>query len=105
AYGPAEKLTLDKFKETKKRNNTYRNYPFAVGGKTVQVYLFGAKTEPYEVALIFEFPSTEQSNLSSKIGLCLESFAVGTRADRSFSGGTGDESAAPGGTAPPPGVF
>jgi hypothetical protein len=51
-----------------------------VGGKIVQVYLYGPKTSAYEVALVFEYPSSELSSLTSKIKLCLESFAEGLKA-------------------------
>jgi len=106
AYAPPAELTIDKFKETKKKNNTFRQHSFAVGGKIVQVYLYGPKNGNYEVALVFEYPSKEHSNLYSKIELCLESFAEGNKARRAFSGAVGDEQTGEGGTAaPPPGVF
>jgi hypothetical protein len=107
AYAPQPPLTVDKFKETKRRNNTFRQFSLPpVGGKYIQVYLYGSRNDPYEVALIFEYPSTEQSNLTPKIDLCMGSFAVGTRAQRAFSGAVGETPAgetAPAG--PAPGVF
>jgi hypothetical protein len=105
AYSPPTPLTLDKFKETKKKNNVFRYHAFAVGGKNVQVYLNGGKTDPYEVALIFEYPSTEHSNLYSKVELCLESYATGQMARRSFSGTIGPETPAEAGAAPAAGAF
>jgi hypothetical protein len=106
AYSPPVELTPDKFKDTKKKNNTFRHYSFAANGRNVPVYLYVPKNSPYEVALIFEYPSTEHANLYSKIELCLESFAVGKAAQRAFSGGVGDEQAGEGGaTGPAPGVF
>ena len=38
------------------------------------------KNDPYEVALIFEYPRSEHTNLFGKIDLCLESFALGNKA-------------------------
>jgi hypothetical protein len=105
AYAPPAELTTDKFKETKKKNNTYKQYSFAVNGKNVQVYLYVPKTSPYEVAFLFEYPSTEHTNLYSKIELCLESFAEGNNARRAFTGAVGDEKSVEGTAAPTPGVF
>ena len=64
------------------------------------MYLYGDKNDPYEVALIFEYPKAEHNTVNPKIRLCLESFAVGDKAKRAFAGGeteemegTGEESA------------
>jgi len=89
AYSPPTEPTLDKFKPTEKKKNVFKQHSFAVGGKNVQIYLYGAETDPYVVALIFEYPSSE--SLHSKIELCLESFAVGTKARNAFSGTIGPE--------------
>jgi len=106
AYAPPAELTMDKFKETKKKNNTFKHYAFAVNGKNVQVYLYGTKNSAYEVALVFEYPSSEHTTLYSKIELCLESFAEGNKARRAFSGAGGDEQAGEAGVATPtPGGF
>ena len=106
AYAPPAELTIAKFKETKKKSNTFKQYSFAVNGKNVQVYLYVPKNNPYEIALLFEYPSAEHANLYSKIELCLESFAEGNRARRAFSGAVGDEQTGEGGAvAPTPGVF
>jgi hypothetical protein len=108
AFTPPTELTLDKFKETSKKYNSFKYYSFAVNRKNVQVYIYKPKSkdDPYEVALVFEYPSSEHASLYSKIELCLESFAVGRRARSAFSGGIGDEQAEEGGAAgPAPGVF
>ena len=108
APAPQPEVTLDKFKATTKgrpgssKKNEFRTYSFAVGAKNVQVYIYAPKGDPYEVALIFEYPSTEHANLSGKIDLCLESFAVGNRAKSAFSGGVSE--APEGGAAPAGGV-
>jgi hypothetical protein len=106
AYAPPAEVTLDKFKVTTKgrptssKKNEFRQYQFPVGGKYVQVYIYAPRNDPYEVALIFEYPSTEHASLAGKIDLCLESFAVGEKARAAFSGGvseTAEPSGAPAG--------
>jgi hypothetical protein len=86
-------LPITSFKEETKRKNTFRHRTIDLDPKTVQVYLYGAKNNPYEVALIFEYPKTAaaHSALNPKIGYCLESFAVGERAKRAFEGATTEE--------------
>jgi hypothetical protein len=101
AYAPNPEVTLDKFKETTKKLNKFRQTSFAVGGKNVQVYIYAPKNDPYEVALLFEYPSSEHTNLSGKIDLCLESFAVGNRAKSAFSGGVGEPAEGGAGPAAP----
>jgi hypothetical protein len=90
AYAPPAEVTLDKFKVTTKKKNEFREYSFAVGGKNIRVEIYAPKNDPYEVALIFEYPSTEHANLSGKIDLCLESYAVGNKAKAAFSGGVSE---------------
>jgi hypothetical protein len=106
AYTPPTELTIDKFKEVTKgqggrATNRFKHHAFTVNDKNVQVYLYGPKGDPNEVALVFEYPRTEQ--LYSKIELCLEAFAAGNRAKRSFSGAVGEEQGDAGAAAP--GVF
>ena len=82
-------VTEAKFKEEKmqKGSNTFRAQTLEVGPKNVQIYLYGGKTNPYDVALIFEYPKAEHASIYPKIKLCLESFAVGDKARRTFAGG------------------
>jgi len=94
-YKPAEELVISKFKPVEKKRansalpgNEFKRYTFPWNDKTVQVYLF--KKDIYDVALVFEYPTTDHSNLATKIDLCLESFAVGDRAKQKLSG-TGAE--------------
>ena len=75
------------FKEDIRRNNTFRSKTVEINEKIIQIYICGGKSSSHEVALIFEFPKTERTPLDPKIGLCLESFAVGERARRAFAGG------------------
>jgi hypothetical protein len=105
AYGV--ELEAAKFKaETKKhkgRENIFKFTKFQQGDKEIQVYIQGDKNSPYNVALIFEYPKTELSSLSSKIGLSLEAFAVGEAARRVFAGGSeGEGEEASDGGAPVP---
>ena len=48
-----------KAKEDSKLNNRYKRLIFEGNGKDVQVYFYGGKLQPHEVALIFEYPKTE----------------------------------------------
>jgi hypothetical protein len=91
SFKPPEDLTPNKFKTEKKRANEYRYQAITLGDKNVQIYLY--KVEPYEVALVFEYPKSEQADVFSKIGLCLESFATGEKARRYFAGATTEEEA------------
>ena len=90
AYG-VEDLTPTKFKATVKRHegreNNYKEVKLDLNTKEVWIYLYGDKNGPYNVALIYEYPKTEVNNLSPKIGLSLEAFAVGDAANKAFSGG------------------
>ena len=79
-------IDLAKAKEESKRTNRFKRLTFEGNGKNVQLFLLGSKTSPYEVALVFEYPKSEQSSLISKIDLCLGSFAVGEKARRFFEG-------------------
>jgi len=80
-------LDVTKFKEEKKQNNTFKHAQLDLQAKYVQIYLYGDKASPHKVALVFEYPKAERNAVDPKIGLCLESFAVGERARRSFAGG------------------
>ena len=99
-------MPLAKFKDESKRYNTFKHSTIDLDPKTLQVYLYGGKGNPYEIALIFEYPKTEHNALNPKIGYCLESFAVGDRAKRAFAGATSEEElndsgGEEGGAAPP----
>lgn len=90
-YKPPEDLSPTKVKSETKRANDYKFQTITVGDKNVQIYLY--KHEPYDVALIFEYPKSQQADVFSKIGLCLESLAVGEKARRYFAGATTEEEA------------
>jgi hypothetical protein len=89
------------------RTNSFKTLTLDLTAKEIKVFLFGDKTSPEKVALIFDYPKEEAGTLSSKINLCLESFAVGGAAARAFSGGGDEELGGDlGGGAPTPtGVF
>jgi hypothetical protein len=103
SYKPPEELTPNKSKSETKKSNEYKYQTITVGDKTVQIYVY--KKEPYDVALIFEYPKAEQASVFSKIGLCLESFAVGEKARRYFAGATTEEEASQQPTGPSGPVF
>lgn len=73
-----------KAKNVSMLKNTFKHLAFEANGKTVQVYLYGDKANPPEVALIFEY--TKGENLTEKIKLCLESFATNDKARLAFTG-------------------
>jgi hypothetical protein len=68
------------------RTNNFKGKTIDLSAKRVQIYIYGDEKAPYQVALIFEYPETEHNALNPKIGLCLESFATGEAARRSFQG-------------------
>jgi hypothetical protein len=86
-YGAEVEALQFKDEKMQKGNNTFKTKMLDLNAKNVQIYLYGGKTIPYEVALIFEYPKAEHSALNPKIKLCLESFAVGEKAKRAFAGG------------------
>ena len=103
-YG-AEKLDLSKFKDDPKGNNKFKSNLLDLNVKHVQIYLYGGKDSPHEVALIFEYPKAEHNAVNPKIGLCLESFAVGDKAKRAFAGGETEDIEGTGGEAAPTVTF
>jgi len=100
-------LEANKFKPDVKshgnRENNFHATTLDLTAKEVQVYLYGDKNGPYEVALIFDYPTESKKNIDSKIRLCLEAFAVGEAARHAFSGGGEGEGGEEGsGGEPPP---
>jgi hypothetical protein len=83
---------------------TYKSATIELPSKDVKVYFYGAKTDPAQIALIFEGPKESLKNISSQINYSLNSLAVGTRATTLYNGG--DEFATDEGAgAAPAGVF
>jgi hypothetical protein len=114
AYGAEFEKTRLKNEEKKSpngRTNAFKSLTqeLPATAKEIKVYIFGEKNSPEKVALIFDYPKEEARTLSSKINLCLESFAVGPAATRSFAGAGdeefGGELGGGGGTPAPGGVF
>ncbi len=86
-FGDDENIAVEKFKDVSEyKPNNYKRLLFETGAdatkKRVEVYLF--KQGDYDVALIFVYDPAEKNALSSKIALCLESFAVDARAQAKF---------------------
>ena len=104
----ADDLTPAKFKSLSKRHlareNTYKEAKLDLSNKEVLIYINGDKNSVYNVALIFEYPKSEVGELTTKIGLSLEAFAVGDAAQREFSGGGESGGAEEGGGGGDPGV-
>lgn len=90
--------------DAKSHNNRTNNFiatTLDLPPNEVQIYLYGDKNGPYEVALIFAYPKDSKKTIDTKIRLALETFAVGQAARYSFSN-SGEEGGEEGGGAPPP---
>jgi hypothetical protein len=85
------------------RKNDYKTKTMEANAKEVQVWIYGDKTSPAQVALIFEYPKDSKGNFSSAIGYCLQTLGVGKMAESLYAGRdeVSGEEAAP----PPGGVF
>ena len=88
-FGSPDVLQTPKFSEENKKQNRFRRLIFNANDKDINVYLY--KQDGHEVALIFVYDPKLKNQLSSKIELCLESFATGEKAKRLFSGGGEEE--------------
>jgi hypothetical protein len=99
AYG----TEAPKLKADPKKANNFKATTLDLTAKEVQIYILGEKNSPAQVALIFDYPKESRNSLTSKIKYCLESFRVGTPAQRLYSGQ--EEEGGEGATAPPGGVF
>ncbi len=84
------------------RSNAFNATTLDLSTKEVQVYLYGDKNAPHEVALIFDYPKESKKAIDSKIRLALESFATGEAARHAFSGGADAEGDEGTGAEPPP---
>jgi hypothetical protein len=98
-------LAVSDFKDDTKRDNTFKYKLLDLNAKNVQIYLYGGKNSTHEVALIFEYPKAEHNAVNPKIGLCMESFAVGDKAKRAFAGGETEDIEGAGEEAPSPVAF
>jgi hypothetical protein len=111
AYGAdfdKSRLKNDEKKSPNGRTNSFKSLTLDLTAKEIKVYLIGEKNSLEKVALIFDYPKEEARTLSSKINLCLESFAVGGAATRLFAGAGDDEFGGDhggAGTTAPAGVF
>ncbi|WP_337173900.1 hypothetical protein [Paludisphaera sp.] len=78
-------------------SNTFRTATVDRDPREMQVYLYGTKTSPQKVALIFEYLKSDRNAVAPKIALTLENFLVGDAARQAFSGGNEDDIEAEGG--------
>ena len=101
AYGAD--MEKAKLKSDPKKTNAFKSTTLDLTAKEVQLYIIGEKNSPAQVALIFDYPKESARTLGPKIRLCLESFRVGTPADRLYQGE--DEEGGDTGGAASPGVF
>jgi hypothetical protein len=84
------------------RNNAYKTKTLDANTKEVQVWIYGDKNSPSQVALIFDYPKDSRNSLTSAITYCLQSFGAGRVAESLYAGRdelSGEEAA------PPSGVF
>jgi hypothetical protein len=84
------------------RKNDYKTKTLDANTKEVQVWIYGDKNSPEQVALIFDYPKESRNSLTSAINYCLQSFGVGRVAESLYAGRdefSGEEAA------PPSGVF
>lgn len=88
---PEEALTKAAQDDTQK-NNKFKRVLFGAGnGDTIKVYFF--KEGESEVALIWAIPPSVDKSSANGVRYCLESLAVGPKAQRMFQGGSDEEDA------------
>jgi hypothetical protein len=90
-FGSPDGLQTPKFSDEVKKGNRFRRLIFTANDKEVKVYTYKEATT--EVALIFVYAPSLRNALSSKIDLCLETFATGAKANRLYTGGAPEEEA------------
>ncbi len=88
-YGQVEGFATPKFVDESKRGNPFKRLIAIANDKEVKLYTY--KKDNHEVALIFVYDPKLRGPLSSKIDLCLETFAAGPKAARNFSGGDAEQ--------------
>ena len=99
-YGPVEGFATPKFVDESKRGNRFKRLVVTANDKEVKLYTY--KQDSYEVALVFEYDPKLRGALSSKIDLCLETFATGPRATANFNNGGEPEEEDVSGNTPAP---
>ena len=82
-YGTVDGFATPKFVEESKRGNRFKRLVVTVGDKEIKVYTY--KQDNHEVALVFVYNTALKGALSTKIELCLESFAAGAKASKIFN--------------------
>jgi hypothetical protein len=91
AFNAPEALASPKLsdKESEKYHNRFKRLIFNAGDKEVALYT--SKQGAHEVALVYVYDTKIKGPISSKIELSLDSFAIGEKAGRLYSGGEADE--------------
>lgn len=90
AFNSPEALQSPKFRaETRKDGNSFRRLNFAANDKEVNLYIY--KHENHDVALVFVYDPKVKNALSTKIELCLDTFATGPAAARQYAGAAPEE--------------
>ena len=98
-FGAVEGLTTPKFVDENKRGNLFKRLVVIANDKEVKLYTY--KKDNYDVALIFVYDPKLRGALSTKIDLCLETFATGPKASRNYTGGEPEETDAAGSAVTP----
>jgi hypothetical protein len=89
-------------KEHDNKKNAFSATTLDLAAKEVQIFLYGDKNAPREVALIFDYPKESKKTIDVKIRLCLEAFAVGEAARHAFNAGDEGEGGEEGSGEPGP---
>lgn len=85
------------------RKKQYKRLLFTNGIDNHSIRAYFYKEGPYDVALIWDLPPdlNKSAQVNTGIRYCLETFAVGEKAENAFKGAVGEDDAAP--MLPPPG--
>ncbi len=97
-YGPVEGFATPKFVDESKRGNRFKRLVVTANDKEVKLYTY--KQDNHEVALVFVYDPKLRGPLSTKIDLCLETFATGPKAARIYNGGESEQDDSGGGGGP-----
>ncbi len=98
-FGSPDALLTPKFvEEQTKRGNRFKRLIFSAGEAEVKIYIY--KKDNYEVALIFVYNTKLKGPISTKIDMCLDTFATGQTATNLYNGGHHDDEAESGPAGP-----
>ena len=88
-FGAVDGFITPKFVDESKRGNRFKRLVVTANEKEVKLYTY--KEGSHEVALVFVYDPILRGALSSKIDLCLETFAAGAKATKNFNNGGEEE--------------